>query len=96
MSLVATQGSWRRVATEGGPEHRAALWQVPPRRRSATITYFGHGMFLRFGVEIAFHDASGQDWRRLADGTLERIGTNPVDFRPVTWEDNTVDAASPD
>lgn len=97
-TLVAIQGAWRRDGREGGIEHRTFLWQVSPGDRAASISFSGHGMMLRFGIELAFQDAAGRNWRRLADGRLEEIAPDPVDFygvsRPVGWEDNTFDLAS--
>jgi hypothetical protein len=93
VTLVAIQGAWRKNGAEGGVEHRTFLWQVPPGQRSSTITFAGHGMFLRFGVELAFQDAAGQCWRRLADGRLTPISANPLEYyklgSPMSWEDNT-------
>jgi hypothetical protein len=99
VSLVAVQGAWRRDAKEGGYEYRSFLWQVAPGRRSTQVSFAGHGMSLRFGVEVAFQDAAGNNWRRLADGKLQAIDTNPVEYynlsRPVGWEDNTFAMVGP-
>jgi hypothetical protein len=99
VSLVAVQGAWRRDARDGGYEHRAFLWQVAPGKRSTQVTFGGHGMSMRFGVEIAFQDAAGRNWRRLADGRLEEINANPVDFyklsRPLGWEDDSFGMVAP-
>src|SRR5581483_207459 len=79
-TLVAIQGAWRNDGKEGGPEHRAFLWQVPPAGQVTTISFAGHGMSMRFGIELAFQDGFGRSWRRLANGKLETIDTHTVYF----------------
>ncbi len=94
-SLVAVQGAWPREAPQGDERYeshyRIFLWQLPPGRWTKRMEGGGRAMMIRWGIEIAFQDAAGRYWRRFADGRLERIKENPVDFykvsRPIGWED---------
>ena len=91
VSLVAIQGAFRDDARDGSDyDFRAFPGQLPPGRTETWLASEGHGMQLRFGVEIAFRDAAGNSWRRRGDGRLEDIKEPPTDFygigQPVGWE----------
>ncbi len=92
LTIVAIQGAAARTGLEGGPSwpYRAYLGVLPPGKFYLTIPSGGHGMMLRFAIEICFTDAGGRSWVRLAKGSLTAIKHSPVDYyglpRPIGWE----------
>lgn len=93
VSLVSVQGAGPpRDAHDTEPDfrYRAFLSVVPPGRFYASMPYGGHGMSMRFGLEVAFTDASGQYWVRKGNGDLSCIATPAIDYyrvhRPVGWD----------
>lgn len=93
-SLVSLQGAFRHTAIGDERDDRLQycrlVGNVPPGRVSSRFESMGGGMNLRFGVELAYRDASGRYWLRRGDGTLEEVDKHPLDLyeiaRPVTWE----------
>lgn len=93
ISLVSVQGAGPpRDAhdIESKFRYRAFLSVVPPGRFYASMPYGGHGMFIRFGLEVAFTDASGQYWVRKGNGDLSCIAIPAIDYyqlhKPVAWD----------
>lgn len=54
------------------------------------MNFGGRGMYLRFGVELAFRDAAGRYWLRRGDGRLEQTEKSPLALYdidpPVPWQ----------
>jgi hypothetical protein len=64
--------------------------QIPPGQHQYQMNFYGRGMYLRFGVELAFRDAAGQSWPRRGNGLLEKTEKKPLELYdinpPVPWE----------
>ncbi len=93
VSLVGIQGAGPpRDATDApeGYEFRTCVNIVPPGQFAGTMPYAGHGMNIRFGLEIAFSDASGVHWVRKGNGTLRELPVSGLRHykidEPVGWE----------
>jgi hypothetical protein len=68
----------------------AAIDLLPPGRSSAALPWFGGGMHMRTGIEIAFTDSAGRHWIRRVDGRLDESRVPPVRrykiVEPVEWD----------
>jgi hypothetical protein len=92
-SLVAIQGAYRRTAVGepigGETDYRCFVGYLPPGEHRYKMSYGGHGMHLRFGVELTFRDAAGRCWLRLGEGQLKQIEQGPLEIYgidpPVPW-----------
>ncbi|MFD4668466.1 hypothetical protein ACFWNN_01960 [Lentzea sp. NPDC058450] len=84
VTSVAVQGAaWNKG--EELPEHfhhshRRELSLLPDGEWHVPIGLVKGGMQLRPGTEIAFTDFQGAHWIRRANGQLERIHTNPIEY----------------
>jgi hypothetical protein len=68
----------------------AFVGNVPPGEKTSRIRNRGVSHGSRYAIEIAFRDASGRNWVRRGNGTLEEIKKSPVDFYEygtVNWQD---------
>lgn len=92
--MVGLQGAMRDTAV-GDTESRniefgARIGNLPPGETVFRINAGGNGMYIRFGIEIAFKDAAGRCWLRLGSGTLKRVYKHPVELyglsKPLSWE----------
>jgi hypothetical protein len=89
-SLVSLQGAFRATAIDDTRDKfRTFVGLVPPGRIEDRIPFAGWGMHLRFGVELAFQDASGRNWLRQGTGNLVEAECEPVELYdvalPVPW-----------
>jgi hypothetical protein len=91
-SLISTQGAFRETAV-GDPrlfEFRSFVGLLPPGEKKTRIEFSGHGMGLRFGVELAFQDAGGRYWLRRGDGALQEVDQPPIGLYgidpPAPWD----------
>jgi hypothetical protein len=92
--IVAVQGAARDTGIGDTEERNRELGTLvgtlPPGELTTRIETYGGGMFLRYGVEIAFQDAAGRYWLRRGNGLLKQIDQHPLDLygigRPVSWE----------
>jgi hypothetical protein len=93
-ALVSIQGAYRETAVgdteRNAPDTMLALYgQLPPGRVENEIPRLEGGMFLRFGIEVAFRDAAGRHWLRRGDGHLKEVRKDPVALfglsRPIPW-----------
>jgi hypothetical protein len=105
-SVVGTQGSFRRtavgadyveepseIAITGGihrHQYRLFVGLLPPGETKTRIEQPGQGTHRRYGVELAFQDAAGCNWRRQGDGILKQVDEHPLDLYginpPVPWQ----------
>jgi hypothetical protein len=90
-NLVSIQGAFRDSAIgDFRPEYILYAGQVPPGEHPYEMNFGGRGMFLRFGVELAFRDAAGWYSLRRGNGYLEEIEKTPLALYgidpPVPWE----------
>jgi hypothetical protein len=93
-SLISTQGAFRKTAvgdnTTDEFEFRVFVGLLPPGETKRRIEFSGHGMMLRFGIELAFQDAAGHYWLRRGDGALRQVDKAPLALYeidpPVAWE----------
>jgi hypothetical protein len=89
-SLVSIQGAFRETAVGDSRGYCSTVGQIPPGTHTTSIKSGGHGMNKKFGVELAFQDATGVFWLRHGDGRLEEVKEDPVTLykmtRPVGWE----------
>ena len=92
-NLVSVQGAFRETAVgdtrEDADKYRAYVGQVPPGQLKTRIPGVDYGMFIRFGVELAFQDAAGRYWLRRGDGRLREVRKSPLELYgispPVDW-----------
>lgn len=86
------------VAVQGAAPHRSedmdwkrlfAFAALPPGDSAFNGLDTNGGMGLVFQPEVAFRDSKGVSWVRRADGSLEVIPDNPIDYykigRPVPY-----------
>ncbi len=73
---------------------------IPPGRVFTVLSVGYHGMGRRPGVEIGFHDSSGNKWIRRADGELREIGVDTVEYYeinlPTGWQGYYTELPDPD
>lgn len=93
VSLVSIQGAGPpRDAKDAPPdfEYRAFASLVPPGQYFGSMPYGGHGVGLRFGLEIAFTVAAGDHWIRKGTGELCRTDAPPLQYygvdEPIDWQ----------
>ncbi len=74
---------------DGEDRFRAFLGEVLPGTVRALIEHPGPGMSFRAGVEVAFQDAGGRNWRRKAQGRLVPLEQDPASYyrlvEPLPW-----------
>jgi hypothetical protein len=58
-------------------QFRSFVSQLPPGQTKTRIENPGQGMLAGHGIELAFQDAAGAYWLRLADGTLKQVEQSP-------------------
>ncbi|HYN69324.1 MAG TPA: hypothetical protein VEX41_03840 [Candidatus Eisenbacteria bacterium] len=77
------------AAQNGSLEFRVLLSHVPPGTDKVEIEQLDGAMGLRAGIEIAFQDAAGHNWRRKAEGELVEIKQDPASYyglsEPLPW-----------
>lgn len=80
VSLVLIQGAGPRKGEQlDSSWYRPVLSILPPGKWTIEVDGRGHGMQIRYGIEVAFTDRSGHHWIRRADGTLQEIAKSAVD-----------------
>ena len=89
-SLVSLQGAFRETAVGDARGFQRFLGIVPPGELRTRIEYGGDGMFLRFGIELAFQDPQGRFWLRKGNGFLNEVFQSPLELYgidpPVSWD----------
>src|SRR5581483_11448111 len=96
-SLVSVQGAFRDSAVPQKKPQKPArinfqncVGQIPPGETRTSIASGGHGMNLKFAVEVAFRDATGLFWLRRGDGILLEVSEDPVALynlmTPIGWQ----------
>jgi hypothetical protein len=70
-------------------QFRTYVGRLPPGKSEYSIDHPGHGMSIRFSIELAFDDSGGRTWVRHGRGKLEQIKTDPLSYYdispPVGW-----------
>jgi hypothetical protein len=86
-SVVTMQGSGRRTAVGEELDHeeelrlsayRVFVGLLPPGETKTRIGNPGQGMYVRYGIELAFQDAAGCNWLRQGDGILKCNSLNLI------------------
>jgi hypothetical protein len=81
VSLVLVQGAGPRKGEDlDNAWYRPVLSILPPGKWTVEVAGGGHGMQMRYGIEVAFTDRGGHHWIRRTDGALQEITKNAVDY----------------
>jgi hypothetical protein len=81
VSLVLIQGAGPKKGEDlDSSYHRPVLSILPPGKWIVEVNSKGYGMSMRPGIEIAFTDRAERHWIRRANGTLQEIGKNAIDY----------------
>ncbi|MCK6593650.1 MAG: hypothetical protein L6Q33_00455 [Bacteriovoracaceae bacterium] len=63
---------------------------LPMGQNKFRIEHPGHGMCKQFNIEITFTDSSNNHWIRFANGKLQKLNEEPLDYygigRPFIWK----------
>lgn len=73
--------------------HLTRIGLLRPDFEYATkIKFEGHAAGVRFGLELAFQDATSRYWVRRANGMLDQVEIDPLSlygqFEPASWENS--------
>jgi len=80
VSLVLVRGAGPRTGGDlkGIEGHQHVIPVVPPGQWSIKFDTSWGGMMSFPGIELAFIDAAGRNWRRKADGHLVKLKSSPL------------------
>ncbi len=81
VSLVLVQGAGPKEGEDlNSSHHRPALSILPPGKWIIEIRNQGFDMHKRPGIEIAFTDRAGYHWIRRANGRIQEIAKNAINY----------------
>jgi len=87
LTIVCIKGAGQPIdGTEAGEnyKYRSIFSVLPPGKFKHIMNSPGRGMFMEYGIEIAFTDSSGNSWIRKSNGELITIKQEPTDYYNIS------------